>query len=150
MAKYHQGKFVPKNKEKYIGKVLPTYRSSWEKTVFLECDNNPSILNWGSECIQIKYIDPLTKKTRTYFPDILMKYVDKYGKVITELVEIKPLSQTIMEKAKTKKNKAEVKKNHAKWNAALLWCRLNGVQFRILTEKQIYGKSSRTRRNKKK
>lgn len=149
MTKYHTGKYIPKNKDKYIGSSIPTYRSSWEKTVFMECDNNPAILKWGSECIQIKYVDPMTKKVRTYFPDLLMKYVDSSGTTITELVEIKPMNQSIMELAKSKKNKQAVLLNHAKWNAAIAWCGMNGIKFRILTEKHIYGKSTKKKRKKK-
>lgn len=149
MAKYHQGKYIPKNPAKYVGSAIPTYRSSWEKTVFIMCDTNPAILKWGSECIQIKYIDPFTKKLRTYFPDLLITYVDAKGNTLTELVEIKPLNQTLVEKAKGKKNIKEVAINHAKWNSAIKWCQLNGIKFRILTEQQIYGRSSKKRRKKK-
>jgi hypothetical protein len=29
MSRFAQGKFTPKNPEKYIGKKTPTYRSGW-------------------------------------------------------------------------------------------------------------------------
>ena len=55
-----KGKFTPKNPEKYIGQRDPTYRSSWELSFMLFCDNNPAIENWASESIKIPYKDPLT------------------------------------------------------------------------------------------
>ena len=58
-----QGKFRPKNPEKYKGD--PTniiYRSSWELTVFKYLDTNSSILKWASEEIFIPYRHPLTNR----------------------------------------------------------------------------------------
>ena len=38
------------------------------------CDNNPNILEWGSEEIIIPYKSPLDKKVHRYFPDFFIKY----------------------------------------------------------------------------
>lgn len=146
MAKYYNGIYTPKNMDKFIGNKLPVFRSSWEKTVFNLCDTNPSVIKWGSECVQIKYVDPTTNKVRTYFPDMLITYIDSKGVKHTELVEIKPLNQTVTEMAKSKQNKKEVLINHAKWEAAMAWCKMNSIQFRVLTENQIFGKSKKKRK----
>ena len=58
--KYSQGKYVNKNLAKYAGNNSPTYRSSWEFTFMMFCDNNPSIVQWASEPLRIPYRNPFT------------------------------------------------------------------------------------------
>jgi len=49
-SKYHQGRFNPRNPEKYKGDFRNIiYRSSWEVEFMRYCDRNPNILEWGSE-----------------------------------------------------------------------------------------------------
>jgi hypothetical protein len=139
MAKFARGKFVMKHPEKYVGTKTPTYRSSWEWSFMNFCDNNKSVLKWASEAIQIPYRDPLTERQTVYLPDFFIQYADKHGRVITELIEIKPASQTILERVgKNKYNQAQYVKNQAKWAAANLWCRQQGLKFRILNENDIF------------
>ena len=54
------------------------------------CDNNPNILEWGSEEIIIPYKSPLDKKVHRYFPDFFIKYKNSSGKIIREIIEVKP------------------------------------------------------------
>lgn len=138
MAKYAQGKYTIKNIEKYIGKKAPTYRSSWEFTFCAFCDNNPSVINWASESIQIPYRNPVTGKNTIYVPDFLIVYVDANQRQHTELVEIKPLKEVTMESAKTLRDKYMVAINMAKWAAADNWCRANNIRFRVVTEYDIF------------
>jgi TnsA endonuclease N terminal len=139
MSKFARGKFVMKNPEKYVGTKQPIYRSSWEFTFMNFCDTNKSIQKWASEAIQIPYRDPLTNKQTVYVPDFFIQYADKYGRVLTELIEIKPASQTILERVgKNKYNQAQFVKNQAKWAAAGLWCKQQGIKFRILNENDIF------------
>ena len=141
MAKFARGKFVMKNPGKYVGTKTPTYRSSWEHTFMNFCDTNPSIIKWASEAIQIPYRDPLTNRQTVYVPDFFIQYVDKKNQVLVELIEIKPASQTILERVgKNKYNQAQFVKNQAKWAAATLWCRQQGIKFRILNENDIFSK----------
>jgi hypothetical protein len=105
------------------------------------CDNNDNVLKWASEAIQIPYRDPLTNRQTVYVPDFFIQYADKNSKIITELIEIKPASQTILERVgKNKYNQAQYVKNQSKWAAATLWCRQQGIKFRILNENDIFGK----------
>jgi hypothetical protein len=97
-TKFARGKFVMKHPEKYVGNKMPTYRSSWEWSFMNFCDTNESINKWASEAIQIPYRDPLTQKQTVYVPDFFIQYVDKLGRMVTELIEIKPASQTILER----------------------------------------------------
>jgi hypothetical protein len=139
MAKFARGKFTMKHPEKYIGTKMPTYRSSWELTFMNFCDNNKSIQKWASEAVQIPYRDPLTQRQTVYVPDFFIQYVDKQGRILTELIEIKPASQTILERVgKNKYNQAQFVKNQAKWAAAGLWCKQQGIRFRILNENDIF------------
>lgn len=135
--RFHQGEFTPKNKEKYVGKLPCTYRSSWEITCMRFFDNSKDILKWSSESIKINYMDPFTKKWRTYYPDFIIKY-KKNNIEITEIVEVKPLNQTDMVHAKSKRDKEACVLNEAKWKYARQWCDNNNILFRVITEKDIY------------
>jgi len=136
--KFHKSFYIIKNKAKYIGRRQPICRSSWESTFCIFLDNHPSVLQWASESVAIPYRDPLTNKEKRYYPDFFMVYVDAMGQKHAELIEIKPASQTGQKKTKSKLNNAQIIKNHAKWNAALQYCAKNGIQFRLLTENEIF------------
>lgn len=141
MAKFAQGEFVPKNPQKYVGKGKIRYRSSWEFVFMQFADNNTSVLQWSSESVRIPYRNPLTGKQTTYVPDFLVVYVDKNGKQIAELIEIKPKKQTVIESNKASTQlRATVAVNHAKWAAAAGWCKRMGISFRIITEDDIFRK----------
>lgn len=144
--KWLQGRFVPKNPEKYAGTSTPTYRSSWEFAFMQFCDNHPNIINWASEAIKIPYRNPLTGKQTVYVPDFLVVYQDKNGGQRTELIEIKPSSQTTLESAgKSKRNVASVAVNTAKWQAAHHWAQRMGITFRVVTESDIFMNNKKKR-----
>ena len=143
MAKYANGKFTIKNAEKYIGKKVPTYRSSWEFAFMNFCDNNPAVTQWASESLQIPYFNPVLGKQTIYVPDFVIVYTDANKKQHVELVEIKPLTQVTMETAKTLKDKYSVAINMAKWAAADNWARANNIRFRVVTEYDIFKNQKR-------
>ena len=146
MAKWLQGKFTPKNPSKYAGTREPTYRSSWEFAFMQFCDNHPNIINWASEAIKIPYRNPLTGKQTIYVPDFLVVYQDKNGGKRTELIEIKPSSQTTLESAgKNRGNIASVAVNTAKWQAAHHWAKSMGITFRVVTESEIFMNNKKKR-----
>ena len=138
MSKYAQGKYTIKNPEKYIGKKAPTYRSSWEFTFCSFCDNNPAVLNWASEAIQIPYFNPVSGKQTIYVPDFLIVYTDAKQNKHTELIEIKPSKEVTMETAKSYRDKLMVAINMAKWAAADSWAKANNIRFRVVTEYDIF------------
>lgn len=138
MSKYASGKYTIKNPEKYIGKRSPTYRSSWEFTFCSFCDNNPAVVNWASEAIQIPYRNPVSGKQTIYVPDFLIVYVDAKQQKHTELIEIKPSKEATMESAKSYRDKLMVAINMAKWAAADSWARANNMRFRVVTEFDIF------------
>lgn len=137
--KYAQGKFEPKNSEKYIGTKMPTYRSGWEFTFMKFCDEHPSVIQWASEAIKIPYRNPLTGKQTIYVPDFFIAYGDKSGTQKVELIEVKPANQTLKEKlGRNKNNQAQWVVNQAKWEAARAWCKQKKITFRIITENEIF------------
>jgi hypothetical protein len=140
-GKYHQGRFNPRNPEKYKGDVRNIiYRSSWELKFLQWCDRNDSILEYGSEEFFIPYRDPTTGKIRRYFPDAYVKVKESSGNIKKYIIEIKPLRQTQPPVPGKKKKQTLItealtyEKNCAKWEAARSWCADRMLEFRILTE----------------
>lgn len=139
MGKWAQGIYTPKNPQKYIGKHKPKYRSGWELTFMTFCDSNSSIIYWASEAMRIPYKHPLTGKPTIYVPDFFVVYQNKFGKQVAEVVEIKPKKQSIIEsKVASAKDRAIVAINHAKWQAAMAYCKSQGLVFRVITEDDLY------------
>jgi hypothetical protein len=137
--KFSKGAYKLKYPEKYAGSTAPIFRSSWEVAVMRMCDENPSIEQWASEPIKIPYRDPLTGKQSLYVPDFLVTFVDRNQQKHAELWEVKPANQQILEKVgKNPYNQAQFVKNQAKWAAASIWCRNQGIKFRILNEHDIF------------
>jgi hypothetical protein len=139
MGKWAQGIYVPKNPQKYIGNHKPRYRSGWELTFMTFCDSNENIIYWASESMRIPYKHPLTGKPTIYVPDFFVVYQNKFGKQVAEVVEIKPKKQSIIEsKVANAKDRMVVAINHAKWAAAMAYCKSQGLTFRVITEDDIF------------
>lgn len=143
MGKYIQGYYTPVNKEKYAGDKLPIFRSSWEHTVMVTFDTNPHVISWASEPVRIPYRNPFTGKQTVYVPDFIVTYIDANGRQITELIEVKPSKETLVEEAKTKKNKAALQLNMYKWAAAKAFADHHNIGFRVMTEYNIYNNPKR-------
>ena len=93
----------------------------------------------ASEIVKIPYRNPLTGKHTVYVPDFFIEYVDKNGVRHMELIEIKPANQQLLEKVgKNKVNQALYIKNQAKWQAAQIWAKQNGIKFRVLNEDDLF------------
>lgn len=138
MSKWHQGVFIPDNPHKYVGTQPIVWRSSWELTFMNVCDKHPNILQWASESIEIPYQHPITGRRHNYIPDFLLVYIDKHGNKRAELIEIKPASQAVYERAKSRKDKEAYIINEAKWKAAKIFCKKMGLTFRVMTEADLY------------
>ncbi len=136
--KFIQGDFIPQNRAKYVGKKFPKYRSSWELRVMTFFDTNPFIIQWASEAIAIQYKNPISKKVCSYFPDFLVVYKDREGKVNAEIIEVKPQNQTSIEEARSRYDKEQAIVNQAKWIAAMAYCKKSNIGFRIMTEHEIF------------
>ena len=140
-----KGVFRPKNPEKYKGDYTNiVYRSSWERMFMQWCDTRPHVKRWQSEEKAIWYYNPIQKKNCRYFPDFIVEYERGDGITLQEMVEIKPKRQVegppTNPKRRTKAWAAAVMtyaQNQAKWKAARKWCEDRGMNFRIVTEKEL-------------
>lgn len=142
---FAQGIYKPANPQKYVGKGNPKFRSGWEHAFFRFCDTNDAVLEWASEAIAIKYINPITGKMTNYIPDVFMRYRTRNNKICTELIEIKPKSQSVITEKMRDRDRAVVAINHAKWAAAQAWCKRAGIVFRVITEDQMFHQGAKKR-----
>ena len=109
------------------------------------CDNHPSVIQWASESVKIPYRNPLTGKQTIYVPDFLIVYQNKTGKKRAELIEIKPSGQTRLTEKTSQRDRLAIAINHAKWEAASKWCQRQGLNFRIVTESDIFHQGKKNR-----
>jgi hypothetical protein len=141
-GKFKQGLFKPKNKEKYIGKEDPVYRSGWELKFFRWADDNPNVVEWASEAIVIPYVSPIDRKVHRYYTDGVVAI--KEDNIIKKyIIEIKPSAQTVLPVKGRKRmstmiyETARYAQNQAKWDAARKYATKHGYDFIILTEKEL-------------
>jgi len=151
-GKFKSGKFVPKNPEKYIGDIHDIiYRSSWEGRFCQYCDQNPNIIKWASEAVQIEYWNPIDKKTHIYHPDYYIKVNKADGSTEDWILEIKPSAQYKLDKKPTISGNLTEKKvraynqameiwivNRAKFDAATRFAKNNGYRFGAVDENFIF------------
>lgn len=106
-------------------------------------DKHPHIQQWGSEELIIPYRSPIDGKYHRYFPDFIVKRINKQGISETILIEVKPEYQTMPPQKQDKITKSylnEVKTwgvNEAKWKAAEEYCKDRGWTFQLMTEKHL-------------
>jgi len=148
----YKGKFSPKNPNKYKGD--PTniiWRSLWEKRVMTYLDENSNVIEWSSEEVIVPYISPVDNRRHRYFPDFLIKVKQANGNIKTMLLEVKPKQQTKEPKVQKRKSKQYITEvttwavNQAKWKYAKEYCLDRGWEFKILTEEEIFGKSTKNK-----
>ena len=140
----YKGRFRPKNHKKYKGDPTKVYyRSLWERRFMNYCDTTPSILEWNSEEIIIPYVSPIDNKVHRYFPDFYIKVRNVSGKVVREIIEVKPKRQCQPPKVPNRKTKKYLREvvtygvNQAKFKAAEEYCKNRKYNFRILTEDHL-------------
>lgn len=150
-----QGIYKVINREKYIGsynwvsktitKENPKYKSSWEERVMTFLDNNKKVIKWGYEIINIPYF--MNGKTHKYFLDFYVEVYDKNNIVKKYLLEVKPFKAVKIPKKPRNNNTKAMRRylyerrqyvqNSNKWNSANAFCIRKGLQFIVLTERQI-------------
>ena len=106
-------------------------------------DENANIKRWGSEVVHIKYRHPITGKIKNYIPDFFVCYIDRNGRELSEILEIKPRKQSIIEGKQSMYDKLSVAVNHSKWQAATAYCQAHGFKFRVLTEQDLFHQGRR-------
>lgn len=108
------------------------------------CDLNSGVLEWSSEEVVIPYISPFDNKYHRYFVDFWIKVQDRSGNIKCKLVEIKPSKQTRAPeppKKRTPKFLNEMRTwavNSSKWKAAVNYCKQQGWEFLVVTEKNLF------------
>ena len=140
----YSGRFTPKNPQKYVGDANNIiYRSSWECKVMSWLDRNDSIVSWASEELIIPYISPIDGRKHRYFPDFVVKVKTRDGLLKTMILEVKPKKQTQRPEQRKRVTKQYINEvttwgvNQAKWKAANEYCVDRGMQFLVLTEKDL-------------
>lgn len=139
-SKYYQGRFKPKNPEKYKGDINDiVYRSFWERQTFGWLDRNDNIVQWNSEETVIPYICKTDGKPHRYFMDVW--FITKTGQQY--LIEIKPKKETVppvTPKRKTKRYLQESMtyvKNQCKWEAAAKYAEKHNMKFEVWHEDRL-------------
>lgn len=138
-----RGLFRPKNPGKYIGdpqKIV--IRSSWEARFFKWCDSTPAVLKWASEEFSIPYLyqapGDIAPKVKQYFPDAFVVYQDTAGNIKKEIIEIKPMKETVLTEKSSDRDKLAWAQNQAKWKAASAFASKQGMSFRVITESSLF------------
>jgi len=147
MSESNKSIYKPSNPRKYQGDAKNIIcRSSWERKFCRYCDLNENIISWGSEEFFIPYVSPLDNRVHRYFPDFLIKVKESTGKIKTYLIEVKPKKQTRPPVKKSRVTKSFIYEtktyavNQAKWKAAEEWCADRRIEFKIITEDELYHK----------
>jgi len=138
MTKY---RYTVQNPSRYAGDPSRvTARSKWELMYMNALDMSPMVRRWVSEPknLGIAYINPLDRKIHQYWPDFLVQYVD--GNV--EILEIKPLKESLAENAISNFDKLALLQNVAKWAAANNFAKKIGGRFRVITEQNLFKKKT--------
>lgn len=142
---WRKGVYNPINPEKYKGGKAIIFRSQWEFRMMRYLDLSTNVLEWISEEPLIPYMNPNTGTVWQYHPDFLIKVKTPSGYKI-QLIEIKPYKQTIPPVLSDGKRRTTMLReaqtwdqNKAKWHAAKAYCDSHGWEFKILTEKELFG-----------
>ena len=146
MGRTYKSIYHPAFPKKYRGNPNNIIcRSNWERKFCNYCDMNKNILEWCSEEFFIPYRSPLDNRIHRYFPDFFMKVQESNGRTKGYVVEVKPKRQTMPPTKSSKKRQKtyinEVKTytiNEAKWKAAKEFCADRSLEFRIITEEELF------------
>lgn len=143
---YIQGTFKPKNRNKCVNQELPIYRSSLELQAFKILDDHPDVIEWGSEVVVVPYQSSIKGRKSRYIVDLYVKLRTKTGNIKKFLIEIKPYDQCKKPRKGKKKKDSTLNEematwitNQEKWAAANQYAKERGMEFKIMTEKNLFG-----------
>jgi hypothetical protein len=141
---------VPEHKDKYVGKHVPTCRSSWESRFCHWVDHLDVAIEWASEPFGLQYSYRSENGAPVwglYVPDYYVKMMTNSG-VKKFLIEVKPYKQTVPPVAPKTNRKTSLDryrgeqvlfaKNMSKWEYAKKFCKRHGMEFKIVTEKDVF------------
>lgn len=134
----YKTRFTPSNPTKYVGtKKELVCRSLWERRVCKFLDESKNVLKWSFEEIEIPYVHPVDKQIHRYIPDFLIQIQQRDTKK-SVLVEVKPKKQVKLRESASKRDHLIFEINKAKWKAAQAFCKKHNLEFKILTEEEIF------------
>lgn len=135
--KFHQGKYLVRNPDKYKGDVNAVYfRSGLERRYMMFLESCPLIVQWSSETVVVPYIFDIDKVTHRYFVDFWVKLQNG----TEQLHELKPDRFCHPPRKNSKRyliEAVEFVKNQNKWKFAEKFAKKNNMEFVVLTDKQI-------------
>ncbi len=150
----YKSKYKPSNPKKYKGNPNNIIcRSNWERTFCRYCDMNESVISWASEEFSIPYVSPIDHKVHRYFPDYLIE-VKEGSRIKKYIIEVKPKKQTKPPGKRSRVTPSYINEcktyevNKAKWKSAKEFCLDNGLEFKIITEEELYGPRGVPRKRK--
>ena len=147
---FNTGIFYPQNPNKVIklnDKGGLWYRSGWELRVSKFLDTNPNVVRWGAEFFEINYID-INGKSHRYYPDFYAEFrTDDPHTYKRMVMEVKPYKEVITPQPPKNSNHKALQayersiavyyKNAYKWQKAIEFCKNRGLEFFIITEKNL-------------
>lgn len=164
-SNYHQGNFIPKNKEKILklnneGGIY--YRSSLELKMMVWLDSSEKVKKWGAECIKVPYQlthyeknGDINLKSHNYYPDFYYELESNNGEIRKIIVEVKPKSDyndvilleqkrfevpkdPTLKKLKNIEYRLKMaQKNMKKWETMINFCDKKGWNFIVITEETL-------------
>lgn len=105
-------------------------------------DNNPSVISWASEAVNVPYLSPKDGKIHRYFIDFYVEVKTRNG-IKRLLIEVKPKKKLLPPKTAHRSKKTVVNEtieyhvNLAKWQSASAYAEKNGMEWHIYTEDDI-------------
>lgn len=161
--KYHQGNFIPTNKDKVFKLNVEGglyFRSGLEKKMMIWLDHNENILIWGCENLEIPYQmthfenGDMKIKNHRYYPDFYYRMRKADGTIKDIVVEVKPQKEyemvLLLNEGKLSVPESGLKKlknfeyslkeayrNKSKWETMINWCNKKGYDFIIITEDHL-------------
>lgn len=103
-------------------------------------DHSSDIIQWSSEEVVVGYRSPVDNRQHRYFLDFWIKRKD--GREF--ILEVKPSKETVPPvqpkrmTAAYKKKVATYAINESKWAAARTYASKRGMEFQIITEKELF------------
>lgn len=128
------------------GKIISAvqYKSRLERRMIEYCDGNKFITRWSEEPFAIQYIKPTDGKYHRYYIDFMIEFQNK-NKFLVEIKSYGETQKPQIPKYKTTKAMFNYQEeiqtyiiNQAKWKAAKIFAEQRGLQFIILTEKELF------------
>ena len=142
------GRYILKNPQKYMGNLGSAliYKSRNELIVFNKMDNDPNVVRWGYEILEIPYFCQIDKKIHKYRTDIYCE-IKQGNQLLKCVIEVKQSEDLKTPNRPSLTNHKSMQRynysmrtyiiNMNKWKAAVDFCKKAGFKMMFLTEKDL-------------